>query len=338
VRHCRAAQKKREIKQKIIYQNSYYNTMKKVFLNLVFIFTSIFSVAQTELQNAKEKPLNETEIKNSYVFKNKEDKYKSSELVKSIPVTDYDLTKVFLSEIEKVLDSANNLKINVKDSEELETLNKNIYFLKNLQYNITSTNDIVYYKAVMKYTNYSNLVTIDTLNVEPIIEYHGKVGGYEKNRLKWLRNARENITTLNHLTEREKFNEISSDVKYINEKENKRKLKNNDEVENQIYTFEELDKLPEFAGGINNFESLITKNFQTPKVENEIKGKVITEFTIYKDGGIGNFKIIQDVGFGCGEELIKVIKKLPRWKPGEKNGMIVNSKYQTEIILNKLAE
>ena len=312
--------------------------MKKVFLNLVFIFTSIFSVAQTELQNAKQKPLNETEIKNSYVFKNNEDKHKSSELIKSIPITDYDLTKVFLSEIEKVLDSANNLKTNVIDSEELETLNKSIYFLKNLQYNITSTNDIVYYKAVMKYTNYSNLVTIDTLTVEPIIEYHGKVGGYEKNRLKWLRNARENITTLNHLSERDKFKKICSDVKNIQEKENLKKLKITQENENQIYTFDELDKLPEFAGGINNFEKLITKNFQTPKVENEIKGKVITEFTIYKDGEIGNFKIIEDVGFGCGEELIKVIKKLPRWKPGEKNGMKVNSKYQTEIILNKLAE
>lgn len=296
--------------------------MKKVFLNLVFIFTSIFSVAQTELQNAKEKPLNEIEIKNSYVFKNNEDKYKSSELVKSIPVTDYDLTKVFLSEIEKVLDSANNLKINVKDSEELETLNKSIYFLKNLQYNITSTNVIVYYKAVMKYTNYSNLLTIDTLNVEPIIEYHGKVGGYEKNRLKWLRNARENITTLNHLTEREKFNEISSDVKYINEKENKRKLKNNDEVENQIYTFEELDKLPEFAGGMEKFHQYVTKNFKIESDEN-INGKVIVSFIVEKDGSLTNIKILKDLGYGSGKEAERILKNCPRWKPAEKNGQTV---------------
>lgn len=296
--------------------------MKKVFLNLVFIFTSIFSVAQTELQNAKEKPLNETEIKNSYVFKNNENKYKSSELVKSIPVTDYDLTKVFLSEIEKVLDSANNLKINVKDSEELETLNKSIYFLKNLQYNITSTNDIVYYKAVMKYTNYSSLVTIDTLNVEPIIEYHGKVGGYEKNRLKWLRNARENITTLNHLTEREKFNEISSDVKYISEKENKRKLKNNNEVENQIYTFEELDKLPEFAGGMDKFHQYVTKNFKIESDEN-INGKVIVSFIVEKDGSLTNIKILKDLGYGSGKEAERILKNCPRWKPAEKNGQTV---------------
>ena len=69
-----------------------------------------------------------------------------------------------------------------------------------------------------------------------------------------------------------------------------------------------------------------------------IKGKVIAEFTIYKDGRVGNFKIIEDVGYGCGQELIKVIKNSPRWKPGEKNGMVVNAKYQTEIIVNKLAE
>lgn len=296
--------------------------MKKAFFNLVFIFTSTLAVAQTEYQKAKVKPLNEIEIKNSYVFKNNEDKYKSSELVKSIPVTDYDLTKVFLSKIEKVLDSANNLKINVKDSEELETLNKSIYFLKNLQYNITSTNDIVYYKAVMKYTNYSNLVTIDTLNVEPIIEYHGKVGGYEKNRLKWLRNARENITTLNHLTEREKFNKISSDVKYINEKENKRKLKNNDEVENQIYTFEELDKLPEFAGGMDKFHQYVTKNFKIESDEN-INGKVIVSFIVEKDGSLTNIKILKDLGYGSGKEAERILKNCPRWKPAEKNGQTV---------------
>jgi hypothetical protein len=296
--------------------------MKKVFLNLVFIFTSIFSVAQTELQNAREKPLNETEIKNSYVFKNNEDKHKSSELIKTIPVTDYDLTKIFLSEIEKVLVSANNLKINVKDSEELETLNKSIYLLKNLQYNITSTNDIVYYKAVMKYTNYSNLITIDTLTVEPIIEYHGKVGGYEKNRLKWLRNARENITTLNHLTEREKFNKISFDVKYINEKENKRKLKNNDEVENQIYTFEELTKSPEFAGGMDKFHQYVTKNFKIESDEN-INGKVIVSFIVEKDGSLTNIKILKDLGYGSRKEAERILKNCPRWKPAEKNGQTV---------------
>ena len=313
--------------------------MKKAFFNLVFIFTSTLAVAQTEYQKAKVKPLNENEIKNSYIFRNNEDKYLSSEFIKSIPVTNYDLTKNFLNDIDKVLESANNLKVSVKDSGEIETLNKSIYFLKNLQYNITSTNEIVYYKAVMKYTNYSNLVTIDTLNVEPIIEYHGKVGGYEKNRLKWLRNARENITTLNHLSEREKFNKISTDIKYIEEKENYRNLKIKEEIENQIYTFEEVEKLPEFAGGLDNFKKLILKNYQYPSdVEEEIKGKLVVEFTIYKDGSTGNFNILEDVGFGCGKELIRVIQRLPRWIPAEKNGKAVNTKFQTDLKLNKQAE
>jgi hypothetical protein len=310
--------------------------MKKVLLNLVFIFTSIFSVAQTELQNAREKPLNETEIKNSYVFKNNEDKHKSSELIKSIPVTDYDLTKVFLSEIEKVLVSANNLKINVKDSEELETLNKSIYFLKNLQYNITSTNDIVYYKAIIKHTNYSNLETIDTINVEPIIAYYGKVGGYEKNRLKWLQNARENITTLNHLSERDKFKKICSDVKYIQEKENYRiineEIKKTKERESEIPTFNETDiqVQPEFPGGIIGFRRYIAKNFRFPDDEN-LKGKVIVKFIVEIDGSLTDINVVSHIGYGTDKEAIRVLKSSPKWIAGQINGKNVRCNYQIPI-------
>ncbi|POS00548.1 TonB-like protein [Flavobacterium croceum DSM 17960] len=314
--------------------------MKKIFLNSIIILTSILSVAQTEYKNTK--PLTESEIKNSYIFKNNEDKYKSSELIKSIPVTDYDLTKDFLIEIEKVLESTKSLKNHVKDTLELETLNKSIYQLNNIQNNMTSTSNILYYKAIMKYTNYSNKVTIDTINVEPIIDYYGKVGGYEKNRLKWLRKARENVTELNQLHAREKFEKICYDLKPIQEKESYRLLKISEEekqkIENQIYSVEELDKLPEFPGGIDKFYNNIKLKFQYPDVQEEIKGKLVVEFTIYKDGSTGNFNIIEDVGFGCSEELIRVIKILPRWIPAQKNGKSVNTRFKTDLKLNKQAE
>lgn len=317
----------------IIIQTSFQNTMKKVYFTLVFIYTSIFAVAQNEYHIAKDNPLNEREIKNSYVFKNNEDKYLFSELIKSIPVTDYDLTKVFLSDIEKVLETANILKNNVKNSEDLETINKSIFLLKNIQYNITSTNDIVYYKAVMKYTNYSNLVTIDTINVEPIIEYHGKVGGYEKNRLKWLRNARENITILNHLPERDKFKKISSDVEYI--KENNRKLKITEEKELEIKAFSETDiqVKPEFPGGIIGFRRYIAKNFQFPD-EEDIKGIVIVRFIVEIDGSLTDIKIIRDVGYGTGKEAIRVLKSSPKWIAGQINGKNVRCSYQIPININ----
>ena len=314
--------------------------MKKIFLNLIIILTSILSVAQTEYKNSK--PLTESEIKNSYIFKNNEDKYKSSELIKSIPVTDYDLTKDFLIEIEKVLESTKSLKNNIKDTLELETLNKSIYQLNNIQNNMTSTSNILYYKAIMKYTNYSNKVTIDTINVEPIIDYYGKVGGYEKNRLKQLRKARENVTELNQLHAREKFEKICYDLKPIQEKESYRQLKISEEekqkIENQIYSVEELDKLPEFPGGIDKFYNSIKLKFQYPDVQEEIKGKLVVEFTIYKDGSTGNFNIIEDVGFGCSKELIRVIKILPYWIPAQKNGKSVNTRFKTDLKLNKQAE
>ena len=50
------------------------------------------------------------------------------------------------------------------------------------------------------------------------------------------------------------------------------------------------------------------------------------------------FNILEDVGFGCGKELIRVIQRLPRWIPAKKKGNTVNTKYQTELELNKQAE
>ena len=102
-------------------------------------------------------------------------------------------------------------------------------------------------------------------------------------------------------------------------------------IDNKTYLFEELDKLPEFAGGIQNFKKQILRNFEMPNVEDEIKGKLIVEFSISKDGFIYNLIIIKDAGFGSVENLVKAIKKTTRWKPGEKNGNKVNSKYQIEI-------
>ena len=64
---------------------------------------------------------------------------------------------------------------------------------------------------------------------------------------------------------------------------------------------------------------------------------MVVEFTIYKDGSTGNFNILEDVGFGCGKELIRVIQRLPRWIPAKKNGNAVNTKFQTDLKLNKKA-
>ena len=68
--------------------------------------------------------------------------------------------------------------------------------------------------------------------------------------------------------------------------------------------------------------AFIYENIKYPPTarENNITGMVVVQFVVEPDGSISNIKALRDVGGGCGEEAIRVIKKMPRWNPGKQRG------------------
>lgn len=91
--------------------------------------------------------------------------------------------------------------------------------------------------------------------------------------------------------------------------------------DNTIYKTEGVEVKPEFIGGWGEWQEFIKKNFVTPEVDGQrIKGKVYVSFVIEKDGSISDIKILRDIGYNSGKEAIKVLKKMPKWKPGQRNG------------------
>jgi len=50
--------------------------------------------------------------------------------------------------------------------------------------------------------------------------------------------------------------------------------------------------------------------------ENGIKGQVVIQFVVEKDGSISNANIARDIGGGCGAEALRVVKNMPKWVPG----------------------
>ena len=102
--------------------------------------------------------------------------------------------------------------------------------------------------------------------------------------------------------------------------------------ENEVYNTAGITEKPDFPGGIMEFYKFVGNNFKTPEQPN-LKGKVYITFIIEKDGSLSDIKNIRDIGFGTGEEAIRVLKICPKWIPGKMNGVTVRVMYSLPITI-----
>ena len=83
-----------------------------------------------------------------------------------------------------------------------------------------------------------------------------------------------------------------------------------------------VEQLPEFPGGIVQFMKWLTRNLRYPPTaqSQRIQGKVVISFIINKDGSIASPTIVQSADPLLDREALRVVKMMPRWKPGLQNG------------------
>lgn len=75
------------------------------------------------------------------------------------------------------------------------------------------------------------------------------------------------------------------------------------------------------SGGRKAFKQYLETQIQYPvqAIENKVEGKVTIEFSVDIDGQLKDFKVLKGIGYGCDEEVIRVVKKGPAWSPSKKN-------------------
>jgi protein TonB len=102
-------------------------------------------------------------------------------------------------------------------------------------------------------------------------------------------------------------------------------------AEPEIFTV--VEENPEFPGGVAKMYEFIGKNLNYPPLakENNIQGRVVIQFVVNEDGSITDVKILKDIGWGCGDEATKVVKSMPRWKPGKQRNKAVKVRYNLPI-------
>lgn len=97
--------------------------------------------------------------------------------------------------------------------------------------------------------------------------------------------------------------------------------------------YEKVDQEPEFQGGIKALQKHISMSVKYPKQAQEkgITGKVYVTFVINKAGEVNQVKIARGVAPSLDAEAIRVIKSLPNWRPGIKDGKPVDVSYTMPI-------
>lgn len=86
-------------------------------------------------------------------------------------------------------------------------------------------------------------------------------------------------------------------------------------------------------GGRTAYKQYLEKNLHYPELalENQIEGRVTIEFTVDSFGKIGNFKVIKGLGFGCDEEVIRLIQQGPKWIPTKKDSEPVSDNVRVKM-------
>ena len=85
---------------------------------------------------------------------------------------------------------------------------------------------------------------------------------------------------------------------------------------------EKAEVMPQFPGGDQAMMKFVSENVQYPEEakEKEISGRVMVGFIVEKDGSISDVKVVKGIGGGCNEEAVRVVKAMPKWKPGKEKG------------------
>jgi len=108
--------------------------------------------------------------------------------------------------------------------------------------------------------------------------------------------------------------------------------KEEEEVKEEIF-FNIIEEPAEFPGGDKALYKFIYDHINYPTIaeENGIQGKVIIKFVVDEQGSATNAEVIRPVDVNLDKEALRVIKMLPKFKPGKQRGKAVKVYYVSTI-------
>lgn len=93
------------------------------------------------------------------------------------------------------------------------------------------------------------------------------------------------------------------------------------------------NQMPEFPGGVEQLMKFLVANMKYPRTAQKEKasGQVLTSFIVDKDGTIEDVTIVKGVHPDIDAEALRVVRSMPKWKPGMQNDEVVRVRYNLPL-------
>ncbi len=99
--------------------------------------------------------------------------------------------------------------------------------------------------------------------------------------------------------------------------------------EEPVFTM--VDEMPSFPGGEKKMHQYIRKNLDLPEEvkKGDLSGKTYVSFVVDKNGAIHDIRSINSLCDRCAQEAERLVREMPKWKPGRLKGEAV----QVRVVL-----
>ena len=99
--------------------------------------------------------------------------------------------------------------------------------------------------------------------------------------------------------------------------------------------FEVVEQMPEFPdGGMAGLMEYFKKNLRYPEEAKKagMQGRVVVQFLINKNGAISDASVLRSVDRLLDAEAVRLVRSMPKWKPGMQKGKAVTVKYTVPVL------
>lgn len=95
-----------------------------------------------------------------------------------------------------------------------------------------------------------------------------------------------------------------------------------------------VENMPEYPGGNEAMIAFFVKNMKYPAdaQKNKVQGRVLVIFVVERDGTITDVQVAKPTFPSLDDEAMRLVKKMPKWKPGTQRGVPVRVKFTLPVV------